>query len=86
LKKQENITLKPFLRWAGGKTWLLKDIYNYLPDRFNNYYEPFLGGGSVYIHLKSSGKIQNEAFLSDQNTELINAYKLSIIKLICVIF
>lgn len=74
MKKEENIILKPFLRWAGGKTWLLKDIYNYLPEKFNNYYEPFLGGGSVYIHLKSSGKIQNEAFLSDRNTDLINAY------------
>lgn len=74
MKKEENIILKPFLRWAGGKTWLLKDIYNYLPERFNNYYEPFLGGGSVYIHLKSIGKIQNEAFLSDRNTDLINAY------------
>lgn len=74
MKKEENIILKPFLRWAGGKTWLLKDIYNYLPEKFNNYYEPFLGGGSVYIHLKSTGKIQNEAFLSDRNTDLINAY------------
>lgn len=74
MKKEENIILKPFLRWAGGKTWLLKDIYNYLPEKFNNYFEPFLGGGSVYIHLKSSGKIQNEAFLSDRNSDLINAY------------
>lgn len=74
MKKEENIILKPFLRWAGGKTWLLKDIYKYLPEKFNNYYEPFLGGGSVYIHLKSIGKIQNEAFLSDRNTDLINAY------------
>lgn len=65
--------MKPFLRWAGGKTWLLKDIYNYLPEKFNNYYEPFLGGGSVYIHLKSIGKIQN-AYLSDRNADLINAY------------
>jgi DNA adenine methylase len=74
LKKEEMIILKPFLRWAGGKTWLLKDINNYLPEKFNNYYEPFLGGGSVYIYLKSTGKIQNDAFLSDRNTELINAY------------
>lgn len=62
------------MRWAGGKTWLLKDLYKYLPEKFNNYYEPFLGGGSVYIHLKSIRKIQNEAFLSDRNTDLINAY------------
>lgn len=74
MKNEENIILKPFLRWAGGKTWLLKDICKYLPENFNNYYEPFLGGGAVYIHLKSIGKIQNEAFLSDRNSDLINAY------------
>lgn len=72
--EQINCNIKPFLRWAGGKTWLLKDIHTYLPTKFNNYYEPFIGGGSVYIHLKSIQKIQNKAFLSDQNCDLINAY------------
>lgn len=68
--------IKPFLRWAGGKTWLLKDIDKFLPKKFNNYYEPFLGGGSVFIHLKSNGKIQNQAFLADRNHDLINAYNI----------
>ena len=72
--EQINCNVKPILRWAGGKTWLLKDIHNYLPAKFNNYYEPFIGGGSVYIHLKSINKIKNEVFLSDQNCDLINAY------------
>jgi len=71
---QINSKIKPFLRWAGGKTWLLKDIEKYLPLRFNNYFEPFIGGGSVYIHLKATGRIKNEAFLSDRNIKLINAY------------
>ena len=74
--EQINCNAKPILRWAGGKTWLLKDIHNYLPKKFNNYYEPFIGGGSVYIHLKSIKRIQNEAFLSDQNTDLINTYNM----------
>jgi len=72
--EQINCNAKPILRWAGGKTWLLKDIHNYLPKKFNNYYEPFIGGGSVYIHLNSTNRIQNKAFLSDQNSDLINAY------------
>lgn len=72
--KQIYHNVKPFLRWAGGKTWLLKYIDNYLPKRFNNYYEPFLGGGSVYIYLNSTQRIQNNAILSDQNFNLINAY------------
>jgi len=72
--EQINCTAKPILRWAGGKTWLLKEIHNYLPKKFNNYYEPFIGGGSVYIHLNSTNRIQNKAFLSDQNCDLINTY------------
>lgn len=77
--------VKPILRWAGGKSWLLKDISKYLPTKFNNYYEPFIGGGSVYIHLKSTNKIRNKAFLSDQNSDLINAYNVIKNDPICLI-
>jgi len=65
---------KPFLRWAGGKNWLIKNIESYLPDNFNNYFEPFLGGGSIFIYLKTKGLIKNKAYLSDINPELINSY------------
>lgn len=70
------IKIKPFLRWAGGKTWLTKQIENYLPEEFNNYYEPFVGGGSVFIFLKSNGYIKNRAYLSDSNPDLINSYRI----------
>lgn len=40
---------KPFLRWAGGKRWLLKELDNFLPiNEFNQYHEPFIGGGAVF--------------------------------------
>lgn len=74
MKEIKDNQVKPFLRWAGGKTWLLKDIGQYLPTNVNNYHEPFLGGGSVFIYLKSIGYIAGNSYLSDQNQELINSY------------
>lgn len=67
---------KPFLRWAGGKSWLIKHIDNFLPrEGFNDYFEPFLGGGSIYFYLKSNGLIEGKSHLSDINKDLINSYK-----------
>lgn len=68
-------SVKPFLRWAGGKTWFTKHIEKYIPEEFDNYFEPFVGGGSVFFYLKSKGYIKNKAYLSDSNAELINTYK-----------
>lgn len=61
---------QPFLRWAGGKRWLKEYIKQIKPDIYNNYYEPFLGGGAVFF----GGAINNNAILSDVNKELIETY------------
>ncbi|NOQ76126.1 MAG: Dam family site-specific DNA-(adenine-N6)-methyltransferase [Crocinitomix sp.] len=62
----------PFLRWAGGKKWLKKDINDLLPrNGFNSYHEVFLGGGAIFFHLEPKQMI----FLNDLNQELIDTYR-----------
>lgn len=68
------IKARPFLRWAGGKSWLLKDINQFLPSAIQNYYEPFLGGAAIFFYIKQYCDIQGKIVLSDKNKELINCY------------
>ena len=63
--------IKPFLRWAGGKTWLTKEIQEIVSTiDYVDYHEPFLGSGSIFFHLKPT----NKSFLSDINPNLIETY------------
>ena len=63
---------KPFLRWTGGKNWFIPHFFKLIENLdFNNYHEPFLGGGSIFFSLTSN----NNAYLSDFNSELIDCYK-----------
>jgi DNA adenine methylase len=62
----------PFLRWAGGKKWLVKELSNILSTKkIKNYHEPFLGGGAIFFSLNPNAI----AYLNDLNTELIETYK-----------
>ncbi|WP_066165121.1 DNA adenine methylase [Aliarcobacter cryaerophilus] len=68
-------TFQPFVKWVGGKRGLLSQIIPLLPEKFNNYFEPFVGGGALFFKLYSKGLLKNkEVFLFDINSELINAY------------
>lgn len=62
---------KPFLRWAGGKRWLVSHESAVLPESFNTYIEPFLGSGAVFFSTKDISSF----ILSDINPELINCYQ-----------
>lgn len=68
-----NRSPRPFLKWAGGKTQLLKDLEKFFPKQFSTYYEPFLGGGAVFFHLVEN-RPPFKAILSDLNEELINTF------------
>src|SRR6266705_1600930 len=66
--------LSPFVKWAGGKTSLLPYLLLQVPQDLSNYYEPFLGGGALFLGIctRTTGF---KAHLSDTNLELITAYR-----------
>ncbi|MCI7268597.1 DpnII family type II restriction endonuclease [Sarcina ventriculi] len=69
--------MKPFLKWAGGKTQLLDTITNELPQDIGNidtYIEPFVGAGAVFLDFLSSNRFK-KYIINDINTKLINVYK-----------
>ena len=74
MAQRESKFYKPLLRWAGGKNWITKHILNYIPQTFNNYFEPFVGGASIALYLKHKNKLMNNVSLSDSNPRLINFY------------
>ena len=60
---------RPFLKWAGGKRQLLRELLQHVPRRFGRYHEPFLGGGALYFALQPE-----QASLADRNTRLVDTY------------
>lgn len=64
------MSIKPFLKWAGGKRWIVDRKEFRLPSFNGRYIEPFLGGGAVFFHLKPK-----KAILSDVNGRLIETYE-----------
>lgn len=62
--------LQPFTKWTGGKRQLLGDLRSYMPENYNRYFEPFVGGGALFFDLAPE-----QAVINDFNEELINAYR-----------
>lgn len=62
--------LQPFTKWTGGKRQLLGELRSYMPENYNRYFEPFVGGGALFFDLAPE-----QAVINDFNEELINAYR-----------
>ena len=62
--------MSPVLKWAGGKTQLLAPITARMPKTYNRYYEPFIGGGAVWLAVTPK-----QAIINDTNEQLINLYR-----------
>ena len=60
-----------FVKWAGGKRNIIKQLVNRLPNEINDYYEPFVGGGALFFEICKKAKT---CYLSDINSDLIISY------------
>ena len=69
--EMSNPIVAPFVKWAGGKRQLLPQIRERMPQHYNRYFEPFVGGGAVLFDLQPE-----HALINDINKALINAYKI----------
>lgn len=65
-----NSSVAPFVKWAGGKRQLITQIRERMPEKYNDYYEPFIGGGAVIFDL-----LPANALINDINKALINTYR-----------
>lgn len=63
--------VKSFIKWAGGKEKELPIILSNLPDKFERYIEPFVGGGSVYLNINC-----DKSIINDKSDELILLYNM----------
>ena len=61
--------MHPFAKWAGGKTQILSKIKELMPESYNNYYEPFVGGGALFFDVAPTS-----AYINDSNSELMCVY------------
>jgi DNA adenine methylase Dam len=66
----KEVAIKPFLKWAGGKSQLIPELSKYIPGYYNKYIEPFIGGGALFFYLN-----KGKSIISDSNEELIITYK-----------
>ncbi|WFQ95152.1 Dam family site-specific DNA-(adenine-N6)-methyltransferase [Mycoplasma feriruminatoris] len=66
---KEKQTLNSVVKWVGGKKQIQQTILDFIPNQFNNYIEPFVGGAAILFALQPTN-----AIINDLNDELINIY------------
>lgn len=76
-EKENAITLKPFVKWVGGKSQLIDELEKMLPvggeKVLTKYCEPMVGGGALLFNILLKYDFE-ELYISDINSELVNAY------------
>lgn len=77
----KGITVRPFVKWAGGKGNILHELEALLPTHFDDlvnvtYIEPFVGGGAMLFHMLQNHKCIRRAVINDINTDLMRCYRL----------
>ena len=76
--KVHGISLKPFVKWIGGKSQLIDDLEKMLPAGsekvLTKYCEPMVGGGALFFNILSKYNFE-QLYISDINAELMNAYQ-----------
>ena len=80
IEVSDDIRIKPLLKWVGGKTQILDQVLSLFPQEMDNYYEIFLGGGSVLLGLLrriqlGQIKVHGHLYVYDLNRPLIYLYK-----------
>lgn len=73
-KPQKPVVARPFLKWAGGKAKLVPYLLELFPAKVHRYYEPFIGGGSVFWAMAAAGRFEAAA-INDWNDELVTTYR-----------
>src|SRR5690349_7198324 len=67
---------RPFLKWAGGKRQLLRELHRYVPRDFPAYHEPFLGSGALFFDLWRKNRLTGVvSHLGDANADLVGVYR-----------
>lgn len=69
---EHSAPMRPFIRWVGGKYRLLPRILPHVPERIVDYYEPFLGGGAVFLACEP--RVSGRSHLADLNEHLVAAW------------